>query len=114
MHIKKENNDGVPRTHAISAQSIAILWFDMTLVMSSALRERKDALLKLFDAVALWPQAGASVKGKDTRGKLQTEVRQSLVKHSGINVKEIVADGEEIEVDGAEVATSTCSSCHIG
>jgi len=74
----------------------------LTHIVFSALRERKEAIAKLFDVVALRPQAGASVKGKDTRAKVQNEARQRMVKHSGEKVKEIVGDGEEIEVDGAE------------
>lgn len=52
--------------------------------------------------MGLRPQAGANVKGKNTQAKVQNEARQRMVKHSGEKVKEIVGDGEEIEVDGAE------------
>ncbi|KAJ3518013.1 hypothetical protein NLJ89_g135 [Agrocybe chaxingu] len=63
------------------------------------LRERKNATVKLFDVLGLKPQTGARSKGKRPQGKIQEE---SLKRRSGKKVKEIVGDGEEIEVDDGE------------
>ncbi|CAA7268072.1 unnamed protein product [Cyclocybe aegerita] len=63
------------------------------------LRERKNATVKLFDVLGLKPQAGARSRGKRPQGKIQEE---PLKRRSGKKVKEIVGDGEEIEVDDGE------------
>ncbi|KDR85554.1 hypothetical protein GALMADRAFT_51611 [Galerina marginata CBS 339.88] len=68
----------------------------------SALRERKNAVVKLFEVVGLKPQAGANVKGKKSNVKLEEEALKRLADRSIKKVKEIVGDGEEIEVDDAE------------
>ena len=65
----------------------------------SALRERKDAIVKLFDVLGLKPVASSNPKGKK---KLGNGARKRVAKHPGKRVKEIVGDGEEIEVDDGE------------
>lgn len=67
----------------------------------SVLRERKQAIVKLFDLVGLKPQAGANVKGKNAEFNV-TEVSKKSVKRSVKKIKEIVGDGEEIEVEDTE------------
>ena len=62
------------------------------------MRERKDAIVKLFDVLGLMPVAGANAKGK----KSVNGASKRVAKHSGKRVKEIVGDGEEIEVDDGE------------
>lgn len=54
--------------------------------------------MKLFDLLNLKPVAGANAKGKKSTNK----IRKRPAKHSGKKVKEIVGDGEEIEVDDGE------------
>ena len=68
----------------------------------SGLRERKQALVKLFDLVGLKPQAGANVKGKTTEFNITEDVSKKLAKRPVKKVKEIVGDGEEIEVEDSE------------
>lgn len=68
----------------------------------SGLRERKQAILKLFDLVGLKPQAGTNVKGKNTEFNITEEVSKKLAKPPIKKVKEIVGDGEEIEVEDTE------------
>lgn len=68
----------------------------------SGLRERKQAIVKLFDLVGLKPQAGANVKGKNTEFGITEEVSKKLAKRPVKKVKEIVGDGEEIEVEDTE------------
>jgi DNA repair protein RAD5 len=64
----------------------------------SALRGRKDAIVKLFDVLCLKPITGSNAKGK----KLLKHLHKRIDKHSGKKVKEVVGDGEEIEVDDEE------------
>ncbi|KIY50627.1 hypothetical protein FISHEDRAFT_39163 [Fistulina hepatica ATCC 64428] len=72
------------------------------------LRERKESLLKLFRVLGLKPQVAAPVGvgkvGRKAREKALKEVpspTQKLKTH-----KEVVGDGEEIEVDDSEVLSS--------
>lgn len=75
------------------------------------LRERKQALLKLFDAVNLRPVRGSGVLGKKTDELSQDEILKMAevstqspappLKPQGAR-KEIVGDGEEVEVDPGE------------
>ena len=66
----------------------------------SSLRDRKNAILKLFDLTGLKPQAGASVKGKKSTvpPRPQKDAPPRPVKKT----TEIVGDGEEIEVEDTE------------
>ena len=66
------------------------------------LRERKQAIVKLFDLVGLKPQAGAKVKGKNTESNIAEKMSKKLPKRPVKKVKEIVGDGEEIEVEDTE------------
>lgn len=76
------------------------------------LRERKQALLKLFDAVNLRPVRGSGVLGKKNNTELSrdeilkmaevsTQSPAPPLKPQGVR-KEIVGDGEEVEVDSGE------------
>ena len=76
------------------------------------LRERKQALLKLFDAVNLHPVRGNGVFGKKKDAELShdqvlkmaevpTQSQIPLPKSQGAR-KEIVGDGEEVEVEPGE------------
>lgn len=67
----------------------------------SSLRERKNAVVKLLKVVGLKPQAGADLQNPDT--KVQEEALKGTVKRPVKKVKEIVGDGEEIELEDAEV-----------
>lgn len=53
----------------------------------------------MFEVLGLKPQAGANVKGN---GMAQEDVIKNLAKRPVKKTKEIVGDGEEIEVDDAE------------
>ena len=66
------------------------------------MRERKDALLRLFDVIGLKPQAGANVRNPKDEQKVHEEALQRLAKHKPKKVTEIVGDDEEIEVDDVE------------
>ncbi|KAF9532114.1 SNF2 family N-terminal domain-containing protein [Crepidotus variabilis] len=70
----------------------------------SSMRERKNSIVKLFEIVGLKPQAGAgaNAKGKKSEAKIRDEAIKRMKQRSGKKVKEIVGDGEEIEVDEAE------------
>lgn len=76
------------------------------------LRERKQALLKLFDAVNLRPVRGSGVLGKKNDAELSqddilkmaevsTQLPTPKPKPQSVR-KEIVGDGEEVEVDPGE------------
>ena len=52
--------------------------------------------------MGLKPQAGANVKGKTTEFNITEEVSKKLAKRPVKKVKEIVGDGEEIEVEDSE------------
>ncbi|KAG5643141.1 hypothetical protein DXG03_001531 [Asterophora parasitica] len=66
------------------------------------LRERKDAVLRLFDVIGLKPQAGANFRAPKDEERIQEEALKRLAKHKSKMVTEIVGDDEEIEVDDAE------------
>ncbi|KAF8167532.1 DNA repair protein RAD5, partial [Crassisporium funariophilum] len=68
----------------------------------SSLRERKNAIVKLFQVVGLKPQALANFKGKKSTAQVQEEAMKRIAKRPVNKVKEIVGDGEEIEVEDAE------------
>lgn len=76
------------------------------------LRERKQALLKLFDAVNLRPVRGSGVLGKKKdielghdeilkMAEVSTQSQTPPLKPQGVR-KEVVGDGEEVEVDPGE------------
>ncbi|PPQ79873.1 hypothetical protein CVT25_002929 [Psilocybe cyanescens] len=65
----------------------------------SSLRERKNAVMRMFEVLGLKPQAGANVKGNDMA---QEDNLKKFAKRPVKKVKEIVGDGEEIEVDDSE------------
>ncbi|KAK7686705.1 hypothetical protein QCA50_010305 [Cerrena zonata] len=70
------------------------------------LRERKGALLKLFDVLNLKPRRGAT-SAKHRKGELNTEDLAILTQVPGAKGKkpvktEIVGDGEEVEVEAGE------------
>ena len=76
------------------------------------LRERKQSLLKLFDAVNLRPVRGSGVLGKNKDTELShdevlkmaevlTQSQAPSPKPQGVR-KEIVGDGEEVEVEPGE------------
>ncbi|KAG6874399.1 hypothetical protein C0995_015135 [Termitomyces sp. Mi166 len=66
------------------------------------LRERKEAILRLFDVIGLKPEAGANVRSPHDAAKIHEEALNRLAKRKSKKVKEIVGDNEEIEVDDAE------------
>jgi DNA repair protein RAD5 len=76
------------------------------------LRQRKQALLKLFDAVNLRPVRGSGVLGKEDdtvldheevlkMAEVSTQSPHPPIKPQSVR-KEIVGDGEEVEVDPDE------------
>jgi len=68
----------------------------------SYLRERKASIAKLFDAVGLQPRAGASFKTKRFNRKYEDAIDSLAKCKNGKTKKELVGDGEEIEVDASE------------
>jgi len=68
----------------------------------SYLRERKASIAKLFDAVGLQPQAGARAKTKRFDWKYEDAIDSLAKRKNGKTKKELVGDGEEIEVDASE------------
>ncbi|KAG6854152.1 hypothetical protein C0991_010063 [Blastosporella zonata] len=66
------------------------------------LRERKEAVLKLFHVIGLEPRTGANVRAPDDAAKIHEEALSRLAKRKSKKVTEIVGDNEEIEVDDAE------------
>ncbi|KAG6851386.1 hypothetical protein H0H93_005784 [Arthromyces matolae] len=65
-------------------------------------KQRKDAVLKLFDVIGLKPQAGANVSTPQNAAKIYEDALDRIAKRKTKTVKEIVGDDEEIEVDDAE------------
>ncbi|KAF8628247.1 hypothetical protein AX15_004022 [Amanita polypyramis BW_CC] len=66
------------------------------------LRERKDAILELFDVIGLKPQIEANVK-KPMHSKSSNGVpKKQDTTSTSRRVKEIVGDGEEVEVEAGE------------
>ncbi|KAJ6623172.1 SNF2 family N-terminal domain-containing protein [Mycena sp. CBHHK59/15] len=66
------------------------------------LRERKASILKLFDVLGLRPQAGANFSGRKSDEQIHDEAMKKMAQHKSKKVKEIVGDGEEIEVEEGE------------
>ncbi|KAG2022727.1 DNA repair protein RAD5 [Coprinopsis cinerea AmutBmut pab1-1] len=66
------------------------------------LRERKSAIVRLFEVLGLRPQAGANFKGKQSNETLTHETLKKMASRPAKKVKEIVGDGEEIEVEDTE------------
>ncbi|TFK26658.1 DNA repair protein RAD5 [Coprinopsis marcescibilis] len=67
------------------------------------LRERKSAIVRLFEVLGLKPQAGAKMKGKNKANENIThEALKKMAQRPAKKIKEVVGDGEEIEVDDAE------------
>ena len=75
----------------------------LTNVYDSSLRERKNAIEKLLEVVGLKPQAGAKNPKTEMREEALKITRERPVK----KVREIVGDGEEIELEDAEVLSDT-------
>lgn len=81
-------------------------------VEEQELRERKQSLLKLFDAVNLRPVRGNGVLGKKSDVELSQDEILTMAEASAQSPapplkpqevrKEIVGDGEEVEVDPGE------------
>lgn len=65
------------------------------------LRERKTAIVKLFDILGLKPQRGANVVGKSDQ-KLRDKALRDIRSKPKKKVIELVGDGEEIEVEEGE------------
>lgn len=63
------------------------------------LRERKNAVVQLFEMVSLRPHAGVNAKGRKSEKEILKQVERSATM---TKTKEIVGDGEEIEVDDSE------------
>jgi DNA repair protein RAD5 len=63
-------------------------------IADSSLRQRKNAVVKLLEVVGLKPQVGP---------ELQEEALKVALKRPIKKVKEVVGDGEEIELEDAEV-----------
>jgi DNA repair protein RAD5 len=74
----------------------------MTRFINRILRQRKDALLRLFDVIGLKPQAGAAFRKPSAERKIRDEALKQLAGRQAKKATEIVGDGEEIEVDDAE------------
>lgn len=66
------------------------------------MRERKAAILKLFDITGLQPQAGTGKKAKKFNQKYEDAIDSLAKRKTGKMKKELVGDGEEIEVDATE------------
>lgn len=58
--------------------------------------------MKLFSVLGLKPQAGANAKVKNSEAEVRHAAQKRISKQTGKKVKEIVGDGEEIEVDDNE------------
>ncbi|KAJ2927694.1 hypothetical protein H1R20_g9394, partial [Candolleomyces eurysporus] len=70
------------------------------------LRERKSAIVRMFDVLGLRPQAGAKSKSKHDES-ITHEALKKMAARPTKKVKEIVGDGEEIEVeDGGDLSTN--------
>ncbi|KAK7058564.1 DNA helicase rad5 [Paramarasmius palmivorus] len=85
-----------------SDQAPTMLWGEgLETSEESALRERKSAVLKMFEVIGLRPQAGANLSGRKTEEELQQEAKKFAKTNTTTRV-ETVGDGEEIEVDDDE------------
>ncbi|KAJ3830336.1 DNA repair protein RAD5 [Lentinula raphanica] len=67
-----------------------------------ALRERKGAVLKLFEVVGLRPQAGVAVDGEKPERRVQDTLQRTQASKKPKKHVELVGDGEEIEVEDGE------------
>lgn len=72
-------------------------------MFDSSLRERKNAVVKLLQVVGLKPQAGVDLEAKNTNAKVREEALKRTLERPAKKIKEIVGDGEEIELEDAEV-----------
>ncbi len=59
-------------------------------------------MVKLFNVLGLKPQAGANAKAKNSKAEVRSVAQKPISIQTGKKVKEIVGDGEEIEVDDGE------------
>ncbi len=75
---------------------------NFTDIEASYLRERKAAILKLFEVTGLRPQAGAKAKAENNTQKYEDAIDGLAKRKAGKTKKDIVGDGEEIEVDATE------------
>ena len=75
----------------------------LTIAYDSFLRERKNAIVKLLDVVGLKPQAGADLRVEYPDTIMREEALRATLGRPVKKVKEIVGDGEEIELEDAEV-----------
>ncbi|RXW22669.1 hypothetical protein EST38_g3186 [Candolleomyces aberdarensis] len=76
------------------------------------LRERKSAIVRMFDVLGLRPQAGAKSKSKHDES-ITHEALKKMAARPAKKVKEIVGDGEEIEVeDGGDLSTNDIDSIY--
>ncbi|EEB87201.1 hypothetical protein MPER_15548, partial [Moniliophthora perniciosa FA553] len=92
VHIETTGSDKTPN----------MLWGEgLETSEESALRERKSAVLKMFEVLGLRPQEGANLSGRKTEAELQQEAKK-YAKASVTKKTETVGDGEEIEVDDDE------------
>lgn len=73
------------------------------MIVCSSLRERKNAVIELLKAVGLKPQAGADFQAKNPHVKMREEALKMTPPRPIKKIKEIVGDGEEIELEDAEV-----------
>jgi DNA repair protein RAD5 len=77
-------------------------------IEEEALRERKASLLRLFDAVGLRPRRGNKVhlKAEKSKQSMHSDAMDKLSQRpapSKSGKKEIVGDGEEVELEGEEL-----------
>lgn len=70
------------------------------------MRERKASILKLFDVIGLRPQADAKTKAKRFIQKYEDAIHNLAKRKASKTRRELVGDGEEIEVDVAEELSS--------
>ncbi|KAF8899229.1 DNA repair protein RAD5 [Infundibulicybe gibba] len=66
------------------------------------LQGRKNAIVKLFDIIGLKPQAGANLTGRKSDEQIQDDVMKHAARRKPNKIKEVVGDGEEIEVEDGE------------
>ncbi|KAF5323584.1 hypothetical protein D9611_005558 [Ephemerocybe angulata] len=66
------------------------------------LRERKSAIVQMFDVLGLRPQAGANTKRSKRPESVTHEALKKMASRPAKKIKEVVGDGEEIEVEEAE------------
>ncbi|KAJ4485680.1 RAD5-like protein [Lentinula aciculospora] len=73
-----------------------------------SLRERKSAILRLFEVIGIRPQAGVTVDWEKSEREHQEDASQRThISHKPTKHVEVVGDGEEIEVeDGKDLSKS--------